>query len=259
MSRGALRIGTSGYQYDHWRGSFYPEALAKARWLEHYATVFDTVEINNTFYRLPSGEVFASWRRQAPRGFLYAVKMSRFATHMKKLLDATDTIARLMERAECLRETLGPILVQLPPRWRVDPPRLDAFLRAARATSASRWAIEVRDASWLCDEVYAVLERHGAALVTHDRLPAHPRVCTASWSYLRFHGMGYDGSYAEAQLAAEARWIAQQLARGRDVYAYFNNDLGGHAPRDAIRLRDLVAKRLGDASGSARGLPVARR
>ncbi len=241
MRRGQVRIGTSGYHYDDWRGRFYPEALPKRRWLEHYARTFDTVEIDNTFYRLPKPEVFAGWRRQAPAGFLYALKMSRFATHMKHLRDPEATIGRFMEGAERLGDTLGPILVQLPPRWHADPPRLDAFLEAAPA--GNRFAVEVRDASWLCDAVYEVLWRRGAALVMHDLLPAHPRVITADWTYLRFHGAAggkYEGTYEDAPLANEARWIAGQIGAGRDVYAYFNNDVGGHAVVDAERLRAMV-------------------
>jgi uncharacterized protein YecE (DUF72 family) len=241
VARGRVRIGTSGYQYDDWRGPFYPEELPKKRWLERYVRAFETVEINNTFYRLPSPEVFSSWRRQAPPGFVFAVKMSRFATHMKHLRDPAATIARLLEGAERLGDTLGPILVQLPPRWKADPDRLDAFLAAA--PRAHRWAVEVRDASWLCEPVYEVLRRHGAALVMHDLLPAHPRVVTADFTYLRFHGASggkYAGTYDDAPLGNEARWIATQLAAGRDVYAYFNNDVGAHAVVDAQRLRAMV-------------------
>lgn len=244
MRRGTARIGTSGYQYDHWRGAFYPEGLPKSRWLERYVEAFDTVEINNTFYRLPSAEVFASWRRQAPRGFVFAVKMSRFATHMKHLRDPAQTIGRFLERARALGPTLGPILVQLPPRWNADPERLDAFLKAAPARH--RWAVELRHPSWLCEEVYAVLRAHGAALVIHDLLPAHPRIVTASFTYARFHGAGggprYAGTYADRQLANEARWMDAQLRAGCDVYAYFNNDVGGHAVRDARRLRALLSE-----------------
>lgn len=242
MRRGALRIGTSGYQYDHWRGSFYPDELPKRRWLEHYAAVFETVELDATFYRLPTREVFASWRQQAPAGFVYALKMSRFASHRKKLLDAAGTTARLVERAEALGETLGPVLVQLPPRWRAAPARLDAFLEAARRTAAPRWAVEVRDPSWLCEPVYEVLARHGVALVVHDLVPEHPRIPSARFSYLRFHGVGCGGGYADARLDAEARWMVRERAAGRDVYAYFNNDLEGHAPRDALRLRQRVER-----------------
>ena len=244
MRRGALRIGTSGYQYDHWRGSFYPEDLPKRRWLERYVSAFDTLEINNTFYRLPSAEVFASWRRQAPMGFLFAVKMSRFATHMKHLNDPEQTIGKLMERAQALGPTLGPILVQLPPRWRADPGRLDAFLDAFdQLAPEQRIAVEMRHASWLAPEVYEILEAHGAALVLHDLLPEHPRVVTADFTYLRFHGAApatHEGAYAERPLSNEARWIARELHGGVDVYAYFNNDVGGHAVRDAMRLRELI-------------------
>lgn len=244
MARGELRIGTSGYQYDDWRGRFYPHDLPKSRWLEHYARTFDTVEINNTFYRLPRPEVFTAWRRQAPRGFLYAVKMSRFATHMKHLRDPEQTLGRFFEGAENLGPTLGPILVQLPPRWNADAERLDAFLRAA--PRRHRWAVEVRNASWLAEPVYAVLRRHRAALVLHDLLPAHPRVVTAPFTYLRFHGASggkYAGTYDDVELENEARWITKQLAEGRDVYAYFNNDVGGHAVEDALRLRARMTAR----------------
>ncbi|MCZ7681079.1 MAG: DUF72 domain-containing protein [Sandaracinaceae bacterium] len=241
---GTARIGTSGYQYDSWRGVLYPEDLPKSRWLERYAQVFDTVEINNTFYRLPSEEVFASWRSKAPRGFVFAVKMSRFASHMKHLRDPEQTIARLLERARALGPALGPILVQLPPRWHADPERLEAFLRAA--PKRHRWAVEVRHPSWLAGAVYEVLHRHGAALVIHDLLPSHPRVVTAGWVYTRFHGAGggprYAGTYSDAQLANEARWMDAQLRAGRDAYAYFNNDVGGHAVRDALRLRGALAE-----------------
>lgn len=247
MRRGSARIGTSGYQYDSWRGVLYPEDLPKKRWLERYVEEFDTLEINNTFYRLPRPEVFASWRRQAPNGFVFAVKMSRFATHMKHLRDPEQTIGRLMEGARELGPTLGPILVQLPPRWHVDPERLDAFLSAA--PREHRWAVEVRHASWLCDEVYAILRSHGAALVIHDLLPAHPRVVTAAFTYTRFHGASdgkYAGTYTDRQLANEARWMEEQLRAGRDVYSYFNNDVGGHAVRDAKRLRALVSEARAD-------------
>lgn len=241
MAHGRLRIGTSGYQYDHWRGVFYPEDLPKRRWLEHYMHEFDTLELNSTFYRVPSPEVFTSWRRQAPSGFLYAVKMSRFATHMKHLRDPESTIARFMEGARNLGPALGPLLVQLPPHWHADPVRLAAFLDAAPSTA--RVAVEVRHSSWLAPDVYSVLEEHGAALVMHDLIPLHPRVLTTDWTYLRFHGASpatHDGAYDEAPLANEARWIAKRLRDGVDVHAYFNNDVGGHAVRDALRLRAMV-------------------
>ena len=236
---GSLRIGTSGYQYKHWRGLFYPDGLATKRWFEHYAASFDTVEINNTFYNLPEASTFASWRERAPRGFCYALKFSRYATHMKRLRDPEAPLTRFLERAAVLGRHLGPILVQLPPRWRADPARLDDFLTAA--PRRFRWTIEFRDPSWLDAEVYAVLRRHRAALCVHDLIPAHPREVTAPWVYLRYHGIRYGGSYEDAFLRDEAAAITRHRREGLDVYAYFNNDIGGHAVVNALRLRELAA------------------
>lgn len=238
MAEGTLRIGTSGYQYDHWRGPFYPDDLPKSRWFEHYAGRFDTVEVNNTFYHLPGADTFERWRAAAPAGFCYALKYSRYGTHMKRLKDPEAHLGRFLEAARGLGPALGPILVQLPPRWRADPERLAAFLDAAPGDC--RWTVEVRDERWLCDEVFAVLESHGAALCIHDMLPDHPRRLTADWVYLRFHGDHYQGSYSSAFLAARAEEIRADLAAGRDVYAYFNNDEAGHAVRNASELKALL-------------------
>jgi uncharacterized protein YecE (DUF72 family) len=232
------RIGTSGWQYDHWRGLFYPEDLPKRAWFDHYAERFDTVEINNTFYRLPEAAAFKAWHDQAPSGFLYAVKYSRFGSHMKKLKEPASHIGLFIQRAAPLGALLGPILVQLPPGWHVDVPRLADFLAAAPAKL--RWAVEFRDPSWLCDDVFTCLADAGSALCVHDLLEDHPRVPTADWVYLRFHGgvsSGYGGSYSPQALSAEARRIRADLEAGRDVYAYFNNDIGGHALGNAEQLR----------------------
>ncbi len=236
--RGRLRIGTSGYEYADWKGRFYPPDLARREWFSFYAATFDTVEVNASFYRLPSSEVFDRWRARAQAGFLYALKFSRYGTHLKRLLDPEQTIGLFLERAERLGPHLGPVLVQLPPRWKVDAERLDRFLQAA--PRRHRWAVELRDPSWLHPDVYTVLERHRAALVVHDLLPRHPRVPTAGWTYLRFHGVAYGGSYSPQKLAAEARRIRAELGAGRDVYAYFNNDRRAAAVHDARRLRRLV-------------------
>jgi uncharacterized protein YecE (DUF72 family) len=241
----ALRIGCSGYEYDHWRGVLYPEGLPRRAWLEHYATVFDTVEINNTFYRLPESRTFDAWRERVPSSFLFAVKLSRYGTHRKHLADPATWVPTFVERAEHLGPALGPILVQLPPRWRARPDRLEEFLAVAPA--AHRWAVEVRDPSWLRDDVYEVLARHDAALCIHDLVEHHPHVVTASWMYLRFHGPRRDGPYSGAYtpqaLSAAAGRIRTHLAAGRDVFAYFNNDLGGHAVHDAATLRRYLTGR----------------
>lgn len=235
-----LRVGTSGWQYDHWRGVLYPPELPRGAWLARYAEVFDSVEVDATFYGLPRPESVAAWRRAVPRGFLFAPKLSRYATHMKRLKDPKATLARFREAVVGpLGPALGPILVQLPPHWRADPERLAAFLAAA--PRRLRLAVEVRDPSWLCEPVYEVLRARSAALCLHDLIEGHPRVVTAGFVYLRFHGDPLRVGYAASRLAAEARRIRAWLRQGLDVFAFFNNDAGGHAVRDALALRRLLA------------------
>jgi uncharacterized protein YecE (DUF72 family) len=233
--RGELRIGTSGWQYDHWNERFYPPDLRKSEWFGFYAEHFDTVEVNNTFYHLPDAATFDQWKEAAPGGFRYAVKFSRYGSHLKKLKDPADGIGKFLDRAERMGALLGPILVQLPPHWGADVERLDAFLKSA--PRRHRWAVEFRDESWLCDEVFDVLRNRGAALCIHDMIADHPRKITADWAYLRFHGKHYGGSYSHQALTAEAKRIKALLADGRDVYAYFNNDQHGYAVKNAIDLR----------------------
>lgn len=233
-----VRVGTSGYQYEHWKGVFYPENLPKKSWFAHYARHFDTVEINNTFYRLPEANTFDSWRDQAPQDFVYALKFSRYGSHLKRLKDPEATIGRFVERSARLNAALGPTLVQIPPRWGVDAERLAAFLEAAPRNR--RWAVEFRDPSWLCDAVYAVLEAQQAALCVHDMIADHPRRVTTNWTYTRFHGDHYRGSYSPQFLAAEADRIHDQLATGLDAYVYFNNDEAGHAVANAKQLKQYL-------------------
>jgi len=240
MSRpqGTFRIGTSGYHYEHWKGLFYPEDLSHAHWFSHYAKHFDTVEINNTFYHLPPASVFDGWRNQAPAGFCYALKFSRYGSHIMRLKKPRSTIGKFLTCAKRLGELLGPILVQLPPKWKVNPERLATFLQAA--PKDFRWTVEFRDPSWLCKEVYEILKKHRAALCIHDMIEDHPRLLTSNWTYLRFHGDRYAGSYSAQKLSAETRWIKQQLGDGNDVFAYFNNDAQGYAVQNAADLRRYV-------------------
>jgi uncharacterized protein YecE (DUF72 family) len=235
--KGQLRIGTSGWQYRHWLEVFYPRRLPQRQWLEFYAGRFDTVEVNNTFYHLPTEATFDSWRRRAPAGFCYALKYSRYGTHLKRLADPGRHIGAFLERARRLGEFLGPILVQLPPRWRVNADRLARFLDAAPADL--RWAVEFRDESWLREDVFGILRNHNAALCLHDLIPDHPLGVTADWVYLRYHGAGqrYGGCYSARRLSGDAGRIRAWLEAGRDVFAYFNNDAGGYAPRNAAELR----------------------
>jgi uncharacterized protein YecE (DUF72 family) len=233
-----FRIGTSGYQYRHWRGVFYPENLARSEWFNHYTSEFDTVEINNTFYNLPAAETFDRWREAAPPGFRYILKFSRYGSHLKKLKEPEDSIGAFLAAAEHLKSYLGPVLVQLPPRWRVNAGRLAAFLDAA--PRRLRWAFEFRDKSWLTEEVYALLRERNAALCIHDMIADHPHEITADWVYFRFHGDHYYGSYSPQALAASARRIGAHLGEGRDVYAFFNNDADGNAVLNARDLKRYV-------------------
>ena len=237
-SIGQCRIGTSGYVYSHWRGIFYPPGMPQRNWFARYSEVFDTVELNNSFYRLPSAEAFKTWRNRAPRQFLFAVKFSRYGSHLMRLKNGRDTIRRFNEHAAELKQHLGPVLVQLPPNWKANPERLDEFLSAL--PPRQRWTVEFRDPSWLIDEVYAILRRHKAALCIHDKIAEHPRELTADWTYLRFHGGAHDGNYSESELKKSAREIERLLQSGLDVYAYFNNDWHGYAIDNALTLKRFL-------------------
>jgi uncharacterized protein YecE (DUF72 family) len=243
LQRAAAHVGCSGWLYKHWRGDFYPPTLPQHAWLEHYASRFDTVEINNTFYRLPEASSFRDWRRRVPRTFTYAVKASRFLTHMKKLKDPEKPIQRFVERARHLGPALGPILFQLPPHWPVNFERLETFLAAL--PSRRRYAIEFREPSWYARDVLALLESYKIALCLHDMPGSEsPKVVTGPFVYVRFHGSQgtgkYGGTYRDRALDGWAEWLADHLRAGLPVYAYFNNDAGGHAPRDAVRLRGKI-------------------
>ena len=239
---GIVRIGCSGWQYNHWRGNFYPTALSTARWLEYYATHFDTVEINNSFYRLPQSETFVEWRRRVPPSFIYAVKASRYLTHLKKLKEPRPPVALFFSRARRLGQRLGPVHYQLPPRWPRNLERLETFLRAL---PRRRWhAIEFRDPSWYSDETFELLERYHAALCLHDMAgSATGQRMVGPFVYLRLHGPErYTGRYSDRTLEGWAEWCTRHRQQGRAVYAYFNNDARGDAPRDALRLRELCER-----------------
>jgi uncharacterized protein YecE (DUF72 family) len=237
-----LRIGTSGYQYRHWRGILYPEGLAQARWLPRYAALFDTVEMNATFYRLPTPEAVDGWRDRVGPGFTFAVKGSRYLTHMKRLLDAGEGLARFVGPILRFGPKLGPVLWQLPPQMRPDLPRLDRFLSAL--PRGVRHAVEFRDPLWYQEDTCDLLDLHGAAFCEHDHVDRRPPRLTGGWRYLRFHGTTgrYTGRYGPAALRTVADDLLAWRAGGRDAFVYFNNDLGGHAIRDALDLLALVGE-----------------
>jgi uncharacterized protein YecE (DUF72 family) len=230
-----VRIGCSGWNYDSWRGRLYPEGLGKPRWLERYAEVFDTVEVNSTFYRLASRQAVARWAEQTPPGFLFAVKASRYLTHIKRLREMGDGVARFLEPLEPLVEAgkLGPVLWQLPPNFGRD----DALLEDALGQlPQGRNTFEFRHPSWCAPEVFEILRRHGVAntIAHHKERPWQPREITADWAFVRFHWgeRGRRGNYSRAEVEA---W-GEQIRRWRrrvEVFAYFNNDWEGFAVENA--------------------------
>ncbi len=234
------RVGCSGWSYPHWRETFYPHGLRQADWFQHYAAAFDTVEVNNSFYRTPTEDVFSSWRQKAPKGFLYTLKVNRGITQYRKLgPDSYSPFEEFIRRAEALGETLGPLLLQLPPSLGRDDERLSAFLQQP-AAGKHRLAVEFRHRDWFAEEVYGILRQHRVALVLSDwkDLPI-PQVVTADWAYLRLHGPGggYDGSYDQQTLQGWADRLQRLATEG---YVYFNNDIGGAAPHNALAMRELL-------------------
>jgi uncharacterized protein YecE (DUF72 family) len=241
-------VGTSGWQYDDWRGRFYPDDLPKRAWLSFFASRLPTVEVNNSFYRLPSDETFRRWRDETPEGFVVAVKASRFITHIRRLRDCAEPVKLFWSRARGLGPRLGPVLFQLPPRFEVDAERLATFLRVL--PRAMRPAFEFRDPSWVTVEVFRLLDDAGAAFVLADRPRARvPDAVTGGWSYVRFHqGRERAPGYPKAKLRRWADRIGSM--RAEDVFVYFNNDTDGAAIRDAVTLRELLSA--GTPAGSPR-------
>jgi len=238
-------IGTSGWHYKHWlNGVFYPAGTTGSEMFEFYARHFNTVEINNSFYRLPTAKTFDAWRESAPRDFVFAVKASRFMTHMKKLKDAKRTSEKFFLVADRLEKKLGPILFQLPPRWKVNVERLAEFLEAL--PDKHRYAFEFRDESWIVPEVFRLLRKYNAAFCVHDfeemKIPIE---VTADFAYVRFHGptsAKYWGSYSKAELRKWAQRIDGWRAELSAVYVYFNNDPEGAAVRNALTLKELASR-----------------
>jgi uncharacterized protein YecE (DUF72 family) len=238
-----VHVGCSGWVYKHWRGIFYPEGLPQKRWFERYAEEFDTVEINASFYRLPRGSTFDKWHDQVPPGFRYAVKASRFITHMKKLKDCEDALETFVGLAERLKSYLGPILYQLPPGLHKDLPRLDGFLKLL--STRQEHVFEFRHKSWYDEDTLALLDRHGFGFVAHDLEGlVSPRWASGRTAYVRFHGTGgkYHGRYSDKALLDWTDWIKEQSKGGRSVWCYFNNDIHGHAIEDARTLKSMVGQ-----------------
>jgi uncharacterized protein YecE (DUF72 family) len=237
-----FRIGCSGWSYKHWRGDFYPKGVPVRRWFEHYAGEFDTVELNTTFYRLPLESTVRKWEAEAPDGFHFATKVSRLITHYRRLQNCEDELHNFFERVKPLGEHAGPYLYQLPQTFKRDDAVLRDFLELLPRKGLH--AFEFRHDSWWHDDVYQLLRHHGAAFVMFDQGEVKtPAVATTDDIYVRFHGPGekYSGSYTSQQLHEWCRRIAE--LRAKRSWVYFNNDIGGHAPRNAKTFHDLAERR----------------
>jgi uncharacterized protein YecE (DUF72 family) len=240
----AYYVGTSGWHYPHWQGPFYPPNLVPAAWLDYYARQFATVEINNSFYRLPSLATARVWRDVTPAGFTFAIKASRYITHMKKLRAPRQSLRAYLALTRALGKKCGPLLFQLPPRWRCNPERLAAFLRAL--PKSRECAFELRDSSWHTPEVYAQLRRYNAAFCMYELAGFEsPRVITADFAYIRLHGpaaYAYGGCYSDNALQQWADRI-RGWKKLRRVYVYFDNDEAAYATRNARTLHGLLEGR----------------
>ncbi|MDP2730243.1 MAG: DUF72 domain-containing protein [Dehalococcoidales bacterium] len=236
-------IGTSGWHYEHWRGRFYPEKLAKAGWLEFYTRHFATVEINNSFYRLPSESAFTSWRDTTPDNFVFAVKVSRFITHIKRLKDTEEALGKFFKGAKILGSKLGPLLYQLPPSMHRDEELLESFLAAL--PRRMKHVFEFRHPSWLEERAFRILRKHNAGFCIFDMPSVNcPLLATADFAYIRFHGSGglYSSCYSDEELAAWANRIAGLAENLKTIYIYFNNDTEAFAVRNARTLDNFLNK-----------------
>lgn len=244
MKKGKCYIGTSGWKYKHWKGTFYPEGLKDKEEFAYYCRHFRTVEINNSFYRLPAPATFTAWRDQAPAQFVYAVKASRFITHLKKLKADKTSLQLFLSGAARLHEKEGPLLFQLPPRWHRNAERLRDFLEALPA--GHRYTFEFRDPTWYSPDIYELLKAANCAFCIYE-LAGHqsPMEITADFVYIRLHGPGgkYQGRYTPSQLQAWARRCRHWMAEGKDVYVYFDNDQAGYAAFNAAELQDMLMDR----------------
>ncbi len=236
-----IRIGTSGWYYEHWRELFYPADLPKSKWFEYYAQHFNTVEINNTFYHQPKDKSVQRWHDLAPAGFLYAAKANRYITHIRKLKDCSEELRRFFDNISLLKRKLGPVLYQLPPSLHKDLERLAAFVKLFPKRKIA--VFEFRHKSWYSYDTYELLGKHNIAFCIHD-MPGKesPRVVTSDIIYIRFHGTSgrYAGNYPKSELQDWVKWLKTRAKNARAIYVYFNNDAHGHAIKNAKQLEKLL-------------------
>lgn len=243
LSRGLVHIGTSGWHYGHWRGPFYPRDLPAPRMLRWYTQQFDTVEINNSFYRLPTTEALSAWCRETPREFCFAVKASRYITHNLKLKDPEQSSNKFFSQIARLERRLGPILFQLPPGWKLNVERLEEFL--ATLPKRRRYVFEFRNPTWNVMPVYETLRRHNAAFCIYELAGSQsPLEITAEFTYVRLHGPGgaYQGDYSQEQLKTWASRIRTWRRQLQHIFVYFDNDQAGFAAQNALQLKRILAR-----------------
>jgi len=241
LKKGRLYIGTSGWSYPNWVGPFYPEGTSSGNFLEYYLEYFNSVEVNSSFYRLPTTPAVERWDRMAPAHFLFSVKVSRFITHMKKLKDSSESIDRFINTIRPLHRHLGPLLLQLPQNFGLNLKRLGTFL--SELPEGFRYVFEFREPSWFREDVFTLLERAGAGFCIYDFDERRsPEKITSDFAYFRLHGplRRYEGSYSEEQLKEWAFFVNDISRSGRDCFLYFDNDQSGHAPMDALRIKGIL-------------------
>ena len=240
MKAGKLYTGTSGWHYKHWIGTYYPANTKEKDQLSLYIRDFNTVELNNSFYNLPSAKTFKNWAAATPGNFVFAVKGSRYISHMKKLKVLKADINRFLRRVDKLGDKVGPILFQLPPKWKLNVERFEKFL--SRLDNHHRYVFEFRNQTWYDDKVYDLLLQYNCAFCIYE-LAGHrsPEMVTADFVYIRLHGPGakYQGSYSTPQLKKWAKKCKRWQAEGKDVYIYFDNDQAGYAAFNALKLQSM--------------------
>ncbi len=241
MKKQVFYIGTSGWNYNHWKGMFYPDTLKQSEWLKFYTQTFDSVELNNSFYSLPAQKSYRTWYDISPDSFLFSVKASRYITHMKKLKDPEEPVRNFMKHVHLLKDKLGPVLFQLPPYWKCNAERLRSFIK--QLPDKCRYAFEFRDPSWWTDEVEEILSENKAAFCIYELAGSlSPKTVTADFVYIRLHGPGdaYEGLYNDQILSGWAGAISAWNRQGKIVYCYFDNDQNGYAVQNAKRLKEML-------------------
>jgi len=238
-----IRIGTSGWYYNHWSGLFYPANLPKTRWFQYYAEHFDSVEVNNTFHQLPKQESVKKWYAQAPKNFIYTVKANRYITHIKRLKNASDALERFFETVDLLKQKLGPVLYQLPPSLQKDLDLLGGFIRLLPKNRIA--VFEFRHKSWYSDDTFELLNKFNVGFCVHD-MPSKqsPRINTGNIIYIRFHGSTekYSGNYTKSTLKDWVHWLKEQNKKARRIYIYFNNDFNAFAVENAKQIKEQILK-----------------